>query len=209
MTSAPTPTRERILAAARRLFAERGYKGTSVGEIEAAAGLSPRSGALYKHFPSKQAVLGAVISQHTDVVDQMRSQLELMPLGDLRAELTMTARWGLAELRREHELTRIVMKEGERFPEIAEAFREAIVMPGHRMAAEWLTRYVERAGGTIEDPDAFASVTTDSLVGYTLQEVLFGSAPAGVDEERFLAAWVDATEATVRSLIEQRSPAHV
>lgn len=209
MTSAPTPTRERILAAARRLFAERGYKGTSVGEIEAAAGLSPRSGALYKHFPSKQAVLGAVISQHTDVVDQMRSQLELMPLGDLRAELTMTARWGLAELRREHELTRIVMKEGERFPEIAEAFREAIVMPGHRMAAEWLTRYVERAGGTIDDPDAFASVTTDSLVGYTLQEVLFGSAPAGVDEERFLAAWVDATEATVRSLIEQRSPAHV
>jgi AcrR family transcriptional regulator len=209
MTSRPPPTRERILAAARRLFAERGYKGTSVGEIEAAAGLSPRSGALYKHFPSKQAVLAAVISQHTDVVDQMRSQLELMPLGDLRAELTMTARWGLAELRREHELTRIVMKEGERFPEIAEAFRDAIVMPGHRMAAEWLTRYVERAGGTIEDPDAFASVTTDSLVGYTLQEVLFGSAPAGVDEERFLAAWVDATEATVRSLIEKRSPTHV
>src|SRR3954466_10288337 len=150
MTPQPTPTRERILAAARRLFAEQGYKGTSVGEIEAAAGLSPRSGALYKHFPSKQAVLAAAISQHTDVVDQMRSQLELMPLGDLRAELTMTARWGLAELRREHELTRIVMKEGERFPELATAFREAIVLRGHRMTTEWLIRHVERAGGRID-----------------------------------------------------------
>jgi AcrR family transcriptional regulator len=208
MTSDSTPTRERLLFAARRLFAEQGYKGTSVGEIEAAAGLSPRSGALYKHFPSKRAVLAAVIAQHTDVVEEMRTQLELMPLGDLRAELTMTARWGLAELRREHELTRIVMKEGERFPEIAEAFREAIVMPGHRMTAEWIAGYVEREGGQVDDPDAFASVTTDSLVGYTLQEVLFGPSPAGVDEERFVAAWVDATHAMVRSLIDQRSPSH-
>jgi AcrR family transcriptional regulator len=209
MTTEIQPTRERILLAARRLFAEQGYKGTSVGEIEAAAGLSPRAGALYKHFPSKQAVLAAVIAQHTDVVDDMRTQLELMPPGDLRAELMLTARWGLAELRREHELTRIVMKEGERFPEIAEAFREAIVMRGHRLAAEWIVRYVEREGGHVDDPDAFASVTTDSLVGYTLQEVLFGPAPAGVDEERFLAAWVEGTHAMVRSLIDQRSPSHV
>jgi hypothetical protein len=120
----------------------------------------------------------------------------------------LTARWGLAELRREHELTRIVMKEGERFPELSKTFQEAIVMRGHRLAAEWLTRHVEREGGHISDPDAFASVTTDSLVGYTLQEVLFGPAPAGVDEERFLAAWVDATHAMVRSLIDQRSPSH-
>ena len=208
MTTETQPTRERILLAARRLFAEQGYKGTSVGEIEAAAGLSPRAGALYKHFPSKQAVLAAVIAQHTDVVQEMSDRLELMPPGDLRAELMLTARWGLAELRREHELTRIVMKEGERFPELAEAFREAIVMRGPRMTAEWIARYVEREGGHVDDPDAFASVTTDSLVGYTLQEVLFGPAPAGVDEERFLAAWVEGTHAMVRSLIDQRSPSH-
>src|SRR3954469_8586012 len=156
MTPQPTPTRERILAAARRLFAEEGYKGTSVGEIEAAAGLSPRAGALYKHFPSKQAVLTAVIAQHSDVVEAMSSRLELMPPGNLRAELMLTARWGLAELRREHELTRIVMKEGDRFPEIARAFREAIVMRGHRMTAEWLERYVRSAGGTVTDFDALA-----------------------------------------------------
>jgi AcrR family transcriptional regulator len=206
MTS--VPTRERILSAARRLFAEQGYTGTSVGEIEAAAGLSPRSGALYKHFPSKSAVMAAVMAQHTDVVDEMRTQLELMPLGDLRAELMLTARWGLAELRREHELTRIVMKEGERFPEIAEAFRDSIVLRGHRLAAEWVKNYVTQAGGRVDDPDAFASVSTDSLVGYTLQEVLFGPSPAGVDEERFLAAWVESTHALVRSLIDQRSPSH-
>jgi AcrR family transcriptional regulator len=208
MTEPPTPTRERLLAAARRMFAEQGYNGTSVGEIEAAAGLSPRSGALYKHFPSKQAVLAAVMAQHTDVVEEMRRQLEVMPLGDLRTELTLVARWGLAELRREHELTRIVMKEGDRFPEMAETFRQAIVLRGHRMTAEWVTRYVESEGGRVQDPDAIASVLTDSLVGYTLQEVLFGPAPAGVGEEAFVAAWVEMTVAAVRSLIEERSQTH-
>jgi AcrR family transcriptional regulator len=208
MTEVQAPTRDRIVSAARQLFAERGYNGTSVGEIEAAAGLSPRSGALYKHFPSKRAVMAAVMAQHSDAVREMDSRLELMPVGDLRAELALTARWGLAELRREHELTRIVMKEGERFPELAKAFQEAIVMRGHRMTAAWLIRRVQREGGHIEDADAFASVATDSLVGYTLQEVLFGPSPAGVDEERFLAAWVETTHAMVRSLIDQRSPSH-
>jgi transcriptional repressor AefR-like protein len=149
-----------------------------------------------------------VIAQHTDVVDEMRMQLEEMPQGDLRGELTMIARWGLAELRREHELTRIVMKEGDRFPEIAETFREAVVMRGHRLAAEWIARYVAREGGHVEDPEALASLTTDSMVGYTLQEVLFGPAPAGVDEERFVAAWVEGTAAVIQSLIDERSPSH-
>jgi AcrR family transcriptional regulator len=196
-------TRERIVTAARRLFAQRGYRGTSVGDIEAAAGLSPRSGALYKHFASKEAVLRAVMDRHGAAV---ASRLEVMPLGDLRAEITLIGRFGLAELRREHELTRIVMKEGDRFPEVAGAFREAIVLQSHRVASDWVVRYAERAGMQVDDPDALAAVFVNSLVGYTMEEVLFG--PSAVDDERFLAAWVDSTVAVMRSLIEERSPAH-
>jgi AcrR family transcriptional regulator len=49
-----THTRERIVTEAMRLFAERGYRGTTVWDIEEAAGLAPRAGGLYKHFRSKQ-----------------------------------------------------------------------------------------------------------------------------------------------------------
>ncbi|MGH9208726.1 MAG: TetR/AcrR family transcriptional regulator, partial [Acidimicrobiales bacterium] len=42
-----TPTRERLVTEAMRLFGEQGYKATSVAQIEAAAGLAPGSGALY------------------------------------------------------------------------------------------------------------------------------------------------------------------
>ncbi|MDQ4041170.1 MAG: TetR/AcrR family transcriptional regulator [Actinomycetota bacterium] len=202
------PTRERIVAAARQLIAQRGYRGTSVGDIEAAAGLSPRSGALYKHFPSKRAVLEAVMAQHADVVDEMRAQIAVLPLGDLRAELTLIARWGIAELRREHELTRIVMKEGDRFPELAATFRAAIVDRGHRMAAEWVESFAARRGARVQDPAAAGALLTDSLVGFTLQELLFGPAPGGVDEDRFVAAWVEGAVALVERLVEERSPAH-
>lgn len=45
-------TRAELLAAARRVFAERGYEGASVGDVAAAAGYT--KGALYANFGSKE-----------------------------------------------------------------------------------------------------------------------------------------------------------
>ena len=52
-------TRATILAAARELFGERGFDATSLEAILAASGV--KRGALYHHFPSKQAVFDAVL----------------------------------------------------------------------------------------------------------------------------------------------------
>lgn len=51
--------REALLDAAARLFAERGYSGTSIEDLGAAAGVS--GPALYKHFSGKQAMLAAIL----------------------------------------------------------------------------------------------------------------------------------------------------
>lgn len=48
-----------LLTAAARLFAERGYSGTSIEDLGAAAGVS--GPALYKHFSGKQAMLAAIL----------------------------------------------------------------------------------------------------------------------------------------------------
>ncbi|HWF83109.1 MAG TPA: TetR family transcriptional regulator [Streptosporangiaceae bacterium] len=55
-------TRERLLAAAADVFAERGYDGTRVADIAAAAGVS--NGALYAHFDSKAELLVAALRAH-------------------------------------------------------------------------------------------------------------------------------------------------
>jgi AcrR family transcriptional regulator len=55
-------TRERLLSAAADVFAERGYDGTRVADIAAAAGVS--NGALYAHFGSKADLLVAALREH-------------------------------------------------------------------------------------------------------------------------------------------------
>jgi hypothetical protein len=61
----------------------------------------------------------------------------------------------------------------------------------HRIAAERALR--------IADPDALAVQIHASLVGFSLQQVLFGDDFAAVDEERFAAAWVNSTLAAIES----------
>jgi AcrR family transcriptional regulator len=55
----PTSRRQQILDTAAALFADRGFHGVSVADLGAACGIS--GPALYKHFPSKDAVLAEML----------------------------------------------------------------------------------------------------------------------------------------------------
>jgi AcrR family transcriptional regulator len=63
------PTRERILFAAMRLFADKGYLSTSVADILREAGAN--SGSLYHFFPTKQDVPLAVLELYRDGIYPM------------------------------------------------------------------------------------------------------------------------------------------
>ena len=54
-------TRAKLIAAARKAFAEKGYAGTSMDDLTAAAGLT--RGALYHNFGDKRGLLAAVVEQ--------------------------------------------------------------------------------------------------------------------------------------------------
>ena len=59
MTAEAVTRREQLLATAAELFAARGFHGVSVADIGAACGIS--GPALYKHFPSKDAILAEML----------------------------------------------------------------------------------------------------------------------------------------------------
>jgi len=58
---AKTAARARILAAARALFAERGFVACRVADVARRAGMSP--GNVYWHFDSKEAILQAILAE--------------------------------------------------------------------------------------------------------------------------------------------------
>jgi AcrR family transcriptional regulator len=61
-------TRARILRAARRLFADKGYADASLGEVASRAGVT--KGGLYHHFRDKRDLFAAVF-------DELERELEV------------------------------------------------------------------------------------------------------------------------------------
>jgi AcrR family transcriptional regulator len=184
-------TPDRIVDAGLKLFSDRGFQGTTVGEIERAAGLTPRAGALYKHFPSKESVLAAAVERHVAELEALHSAIELMPLGDLRAELTLLARWGLQMLARERALRRIVITEGDRFPELKRAYRERIVDRAYDEVVTFVRLKMDSGEIPDGDAEAIAVAMTCALLGYTLEYDVFGRYPRDVDEDRLIGSVVD------------------
>jgi AcrR family transcriptional regulator len=76
--------RERLLDAAAEVFAERGYRASSVEDIAAAAGLT--KGAVYWNFDSKEDVFFALIEERVD-----RRARELMGITERAPRETATA----------------------------------------------------------------------------------------------------------------------
>lgn len=204
ITEKTDSTRDRLVAAGMALIAERGFNGVSVGEIEAAVGLVPRRGALYKHFPSKQALVEAALEERIAGVADMSFIVDWFASDDARADprgtLLAAGRAVLDELDREKHLNQIVEKDGDRFPELRDRMRSEVIEPGFRYAEESFSSWIEtRASsngpstgpGAALDGRVVAAVLLSALVHHRRQEWLFGHPPHNVGTERFLNGWVD------------------
>jgi AcrR family transcriptional regulator len=198
ITARDEGTRERIVTEAIGLFAANGFTGTTVGDIEQAAGLAPRAGGLYRHFRSKEEVLSAAIDRHVREMERIREHMDVMPLGDTRAELTLAARWALSELRAEQLVMKVVQKDGDRFPELVAEVHERIIAPGHAQAARMFERVFAEARISDRSPRAVAAVALGSLVGYVIEQTMFGVEPGGIPDDEFTEAWVDTWQTFIR-----------
>lgn len=74
MPRSAEPTSRALVAAAERLFAERGIDGVSLREINAAAG-QRNSTALQYHFGDRAGLLRAILAKHRPEIEARRHQL--------------------------------------------------------------------------------------------------------------------------------------
>lgn len=191
-------TRERIIDQAMSLFSQRGYAATSIAAIEAAAGLTPGAGGLYHHFNSKEAVLAAGIERQLARLDALREiQLVLTPLGDLRAELILTARYILAELDSESELLRILASEARNRPRLLTAAVDQLVNSTFQGFATWIGERVEQPVPEAQAA-AIAAIGLGSLFSSRLLRDVLG-VPTEIDDEMLVDTWVQLMLAAIRA----------
>lgn len=78
-------TRSALVAAARRLFADKGFHGTGTHEIVALAGVS--RGALQHHFPRKEELFKAVFEQVEQDLIGRANATQALAVGEAWAQL--------------------------------------------------------------------------------------------------------------------------
>jgi AcrR family transcriptional regulator len=191
-------TRERILGSAMRLFAAQGFRATTVGEIEADAGLAPRRGSLYRHFASKEAVFEACLDRWIADVTGFPATVEaLLPLDDVRSELTVIARGSLQILGRQLDLFRFLARDAIDFPHLVARVHDELVAVGYRQLSGWFRSRLKATNASPAEADALAAVALSSLAHYRQDEAVYGAPPGDVGESEFVHAWVETWHAAI------------
>jgi len=181
-------TREKLREAALKLFVDRGYAQTSIADIETAAGLAPRAGGFYRHYPSKAAL--AVEVGEASIIETRRDLGfdGVLPLGDTRAELVLVARGYARAFERQAPLMALIA-EVRHVPEIRaledrtdEDLAEAFV--------EWLASKPCAKGRSRAD---LVGLTLQIVGSWTFYLQKRGSAacPPELTDERMLESWAD------------------
>lgn len=185
MTVSP---RERLVSAAMDLFGRQGFRATTVAEIEAAAGLSPGAGGLYRHFPTKRRLLEEGLRRQVDAGRDLVEFLEAAPATEqsLADQLLAVARAGLRRLEEERDVNRLLLRDLAAFPDLLAEVRDRDLRRVHATLLGWLRNQV--TDDTLDLP-AVAALLMGAVSHYwILTDVFAGNYPFDVDEDRYLQA---------------------
>jgi TetR/AcrR family transcriptional regulator, transcriptional repressor of aconitase len=157
--------RAHILAAARRCFVRDGFHQTSMQDLVREAGMS--SGAVYRYFPSKDAMIVAIAEENLDQIVAI-VQESVAHGADLGAALAAALEF--ASSRHTDDgfaaIALVVWAEALRNPALAARLRESFDAAGAALAE---TARTSAPTGTQLAPDVLAKMLLCVLPGYLLQ----------------------------------------
>ncbi|MFL0242709.1 TetR/AcrR family transcriptional regulator [Mycobacterium sp. SMC-17] len=194
---AATPTRERLVTEAMKLFSDRGFEATSISQIESAAGLSAGSGALYRHFKSKDALLAAGIDRQLDRRSAMADMRALFAgLGDLHSELTVLGRYLLTVIDQESELLQIAARTPAGLSECLDTAYAALVEGLTAELAGWIATWGPQLKHN--ETATLAALGVNSLLGERFGANLFRRATHPIPDNEYLAEWTTVLAARIQ-----------
>ncbi|WP_407165338.1 TetR/AcrR family transcriptional regulator [Bradyrhizobium sp. ORS 111] len=169
-------TRAVIYEAARHEFAERGFAATNIADVACRAGVSTKT--LYRLIPTKLALFEGMV---TDRMDRFVSIVNLGACDgrDIHSALE-TALLTCADLALAAEviaIQRIILAEGDKFPDLAGMFYEKAMQRTVGVLASWLGVQQKRGRVVLDDVQAAAGMLLGMFIFQPQRDVMFGHKP--------------------------------
>jgi AcrR family transcriptional regulator len=188
--AAKAQRREDLLAAARRVFAARGFRGTTIADIAEEAGIA--LGTIYLYFPSKEEVFAALTQQLGDLITgAMSDSLGVTTLEEV-VRLAVSNVFRVCEENRD--LVRLVVLNTDPESAAAQQLRRA-----YELQAVPIVQRLERAieAGQVRpgDADIMAKLVTGSVSIAVYQALVLSD---GSDVEKYRTACTDMVTAYLR-----------
>jgi TetR/AcrR family transcriptional repressor of mexJK operon len=164
-----------IREAAASLFLEKGYLGTSMDEVAAAAQISKQT--IYTHFASKEELFADLVLGNAERVEGFVSSMSdtLRDSRDLETGIRDVARQYIRLVTRPEvlRLRRLVLGEVSRFPDLARTYYERV--PGRVLGAlaELFAELAAQGRLRIEDPKLAAQHFAWLTLGIPLDRGMF------------------------------------
>jgi AcrR family transcriptional regulator len=128
-------TRQRILEAAARVFAENGYARATTRRLAATAGVNEVT--LFRHFTNKQKLFAAVVEQFGGPA--VTAAIEAQLTGDYRQDLLRIGQYFMALVVERRDIIRLMTCEAGHFPDLAD-----VLAQNPRLMRQSLARYLQQ-----------------------------------------------------------------
>ncbi|GBE43086.1 biofilm operon icaADBC HTH-type negative transcriptional regulator IcaR [bacterium BMS3Bbin10] len=159
--------------AAKKVFLERGFDGTSMDEVAAHAGTTKRT--LYNHFSNKEELFRTVVEKSIELFFSKLPDLDAegKPADELErfaARFCELCTWTVAV-----QLQQVVISEQKRFPELAVLLAEEIVGRSVTKIAAYFEDLNNRRILECGDPQQAARLFLNLATGIQRFDALFGT----------------------------------
>lgn len=158
-----------IMAAARRLFLDQGYDGTSMDDVAAEAKVSKPT--VYRYFADKEQLFTEIVGDTTQMEQQLRAVVDMLnDSEDLDKDLARLARRLLTPILQPEflRLRRLVIGNAERFPVVGKSWYDDGFMRVVTTLADSFARLAAKKRLQVKDP----LLASHQFIGLLLWEPL-------------------------------------
>jgi AcrR family transcriptional regulator len=164
--------REQILQGATRLFAEKGFRGTTTREL--AEHLAISEALMFKYFPSKEALYRAIIEKQINGDEDVFYPKEAIQSKNDRQVFQSVASYLIRKNTQDPNFMRLLLYSALEGHELSKIFTEGVALKNTRLLSEYIRQRIEEKAFKDVPPLLAARAFIGMVIHYILSQEVYG-----------------------------------